>query len=70
LDEYLGHISNAGLTNVSVDKKTLVTLPDEILSQYLDAKGIEDYKNSGMGIYSVTVSGDKPECEPGSGCCC
>ena len=35
-------------------------------------KQMEDYKNSGIGVYSITVYAEKPEkgkCNPETGCC-
>ncbi len=58
-EEYLGIISKAGFTEVEVQKEKEVKLPDEILLNYLSEKGLETYKNSGIGIYSITVFGKK-----------
>ncbi|KAA3639832.1 MAG: methyltransferase domain-containing protein [Bacteroidetes bacterium] len=58
-DEYLDVISKAGFTQVEVQKEKEVKLPDEILLNYLSEKGLENYKNSGIGIYSITVFGKK-----------
>ena len=53
-----------------MQKEKLITLPDDILADYLSSQQIEDYKNSGVGIYSITVYAEKPQgCIPGNGCC-
>jgi len=70
MDEYIGIIDEVGFTDVKVQKETLVNLPDDILSKYLTDKEKEEFTNGTIGIYSITVYGKKPECEPGSGCCC
>jgi SAM-dependent methyltransferase len=70
--EYLEIIRKAGFTNIQVQKQRRITLPDEILLQYLAPEGVEAFKNSGTGIFSVTVYAEKPQpscCTPGTGCC-
>lgn len=70
--EYLDIINKSGFVNCKVQKEKLITLPDNILADYLSVKQIEDYKNSGVGIYSITVYAEKPKvtkCKPGGGCC-
>jgi ubiquinone/menaquinone biosynthesis C-methylase UbiE len=70
--EYLDIINRSGFVNCKVQKEKLITLPDDILADYLTVKQIEDYKNSGVGIYSITVYAEKPKvtkCKPGGGCC-
>lgn len=69
-DEYLNLIKEAGFESITVQKEKLITIPDDILSNYLSADEIREFKESGVGIYSVTVFGRKPSCcDPGTGCC-
>jgi SAM-dependent methyltransferase len=69
-DEYLNLIKEAGFESITVQKEKVITIPDDILSNYLSADEIKEFKESGVGIYSVTVFGRKPSCcDPGSGCC-
>lgn len=72
-EEYLKHITDAGFENVQVMKEKAIVIPDEILAGYLDAAGIEKFRNSGTSIYSITVYGEKPKaeacCDPSTGCC-
>lgn len=68
--EYLDIIRQTGFININVQKEKLITLPDDILAAYLTTKQIEEYRNSGVGIYSITVYAEKPYvCTPGNGCC-
>lgn len=69
MDDYIGIIDNVGFTDVKVQKENLVNLPDEILSNYLTDTEKAEFENGTIGIYSITVFGKKPMCEPGSGCC-
>ncbi len=73
--EYLDIITEAGFTNISLQKEKKIVIPDEILQQYLTTEEIQLYKATGTTIVSITVYGEKPAkderkcCEPGSTCC-
>jgi arsenite methyltransferase len=70
--EYLDIINETGFSNVSLQKEKRIDLPDDILKNYLSEEEIQLLRNSGTGIYSITVYGEKPKnacCEPGAGCC-
>jgi len=69
LDEYLRLINKAGFTDVVVQKEKITVLPQEILAKYLNETEITDYQLGKFGIFSVTVYGQKPNCDPNSGCC-
>ncbi|WP_143309097.1 arsenite methyltransferase [Chitinophaga vietnamensis] len=67
---YLGLIEESGFTNLAIQKEKTINIPDDILLQYMDAAAIQDFRNSGTGIYSITVYAEKPAaacCAPG--CC-
>ena len=69
-DEYLNLIAEAGFEAITIQKEKQITVPDDVLSPYLSLQEIADFKNSGTGIYSITVFARKPNCcTPGSGCC-
>ena len=65
--EYLGLIEATGFTGVILQKEKPITVPDDILAQYLSKEEIIDFKASGTGIYSVTVYAEKP---PETKTCC
>lgn len=56
---YLNIISDKGFENIELQKEKLITVPDDILSNYLSAEEIDTYKKSGTGIYSITVYAEK-----------
>ena len=58
-DEYLKIINEAGFDNVEIKKSKTIELPDNELDEILSAKEIELYRNSNVGIYSITVVGYK-----------
>jgi hypothetical protein len=68
---YLELIDVTGFKNVVLQKEKIIHIPDDILSQYLNASEISEFRQSGTGIVSVTVFAQKPEtaacCAPG--CC-
>ena len=74
-NEYLGIIDEAGFKNITLQKEKNITLPDDILSNYLSPDEIKQYKTSNINIQSITVYAEKPAkderncCEPGSKCC-
>lgn len=69
-EEYLNLIKETGFTTITVQKEKVITIPDEILKLYVSEEDIKAFKNSGVGIYSITVFAKKDSCcKPGSGCC-
>jgi len=58
-DEYLKIIKDKGFKNIIVQKEKAVVLPNDILSNYLTKDEIEIYKESGSGIFSITVYAEK-----------
>ena len=68
---YLELIEATGFSNITLQKEKLITIPDDILINYISKEQIADFRNSGMGIFSVTVYAEKPAatacCAPG--CC-
>lgn len=73
--EYLGIIAEAGFANVLVQKEKDITLPDDVLANYLTEAEIAQYKAGNSRIKSITVYAEKAAkderncCEPGNGCC-
>lgn len=67
---YMELIEMNGFQNITIQKEKPITVPDDILSTYLTSEEIDQFKNSGTGIFSVTVFAQKSKdacCEPG--CC-
>ncbi len=58
-DEYLKIISETGFKNVEVKKTKVIDLPDEILREYLSESDLKQYRESGIGILSITVTAEK-----------
>lgn len=57
---YLAMIKDSGLVNIIVQKDKMITIPDETLLNYLDQTELKKFKESGSGIFSITVYAEKP----------
>ena len=42
-----------------IQKEKVITIPDDILSKYLNENQIAEYKKSEIGIFSITVYAEK-----------
>ena len=58
-DEYIGIINNTGFRNVEIKLTKTVTIPNDILIKYLSEEQLVQYNKSGIGIFSITVVGEK-----------
>jgi arsenite methyltransferase len=59
-NEYLHIIKDAGFVNIEIQKDKKITLPDEILSAYLNDAEMKQAKLGDLGIFSITVFAEKP----------
>lgn len=67
---YLDLIEANHFRQINVQKQKLITVPDDILAQYLSKEEIETFKTSNTGIYSITVFAQKKEEDCcGADCC-
>lgn len=69
---YLELIEANGFKTITVQKDKPIIISDDILSQYLSAEQIIEFKQSGTGIRSITVYAEKPSTEKtccGPECC-
>lgn len=58
-DEYIGIIKKTGFKNVEIKQTKTITIPDDILIKYLNEEQLSEYNSSGIGIFSITVVGEK-----------
>lgn len=68
--KYMSIIHETGFVNISVQKEKPIHIPDDILIRYISQGKIDAYKQSGKGIFSITVYGEKTKescCAPD--CC-
>lgn len=68
---YLELIGAGGFSNIKLQKEKAITIPDDILTLYLGADQLQQFKSGNTGIFSITVYAEKPAdagcCAPG--CC-
>ena len=60
LNQYLEITKYTGFVNLKIHKEKAVTVPDEILMNYLNKDELDQFKTSGAGIFSITVYAEKP----------
>jgi len=65
-EKYMDLIAKMGFINITIHKEKEILLPDEVLKPYLSTEEIAGFRKSGTGIFSVTISGEKPA----KGCVC
>lgn len=58
-DEHFAIIRQAGFENITLQKEKVITIPDDILENYLSPDEIKGYKESGVGVFSITVYAEK-----------
>ena len=58
-EEYLGLIDESVFKDVKVVKTKTIILPDSILIKYLNEEELKNYKDNSIGIFSITVYGNK-----------
>ena len=59
INEYLGIIGKQGFKNITVHKQKDISIPENILANYLTEDEITSFQNGETGIFSITVSGYK-----------
>lgn len=57
---YIEIAAAAGFHNIAVLKEKQIIIPDETLRKFLDENALVEFKQSGAGIYSITLYGEKP----------
>jgi len=60
IKDYLNIIDKAGFEEVRIKKNKPIEVPDSMLQDFISGEKLEMYKNSGTGIFSITVVGKKP----------
>ncbi len=59
MDKYVGIIREQGFRNIEIHKQKEIEIPEDVLKQYLTNAEISKFKNKEIGIFSITVSGEK-----------
>lgn len=70
---YLELIEATGFKNITIQKEKSIVVPDDILINYINQEELNTFRNSNMGIYSITVYAEKIPAEKEACCapgCC
>ncbi len=59
MEDYLDIMKNAGLNKVTIQKSRQDLLPDDLLLDYITPEQLKTFKQSGFGIFSITVYAEK-----------
>lgn len=57
--DILSEIKKAGFKDICIERTKTVVIPDEVLYEHLDENTIQKYKSGNVGVYSITVTGQK-----------
>ena len=57
--DYLQLIEAQGFLNVQIQKEKPIVIPDDILSKYLSEEEVKTFNQKAVGIFSITVYGEK-----------
>jgi SAM-dependent methyltransferase len=58
-EEYLGIVERQGFTDIQIHKERKIEVPDHVLTACISEMELDSFKQSGAGIYSITVSAKK-----------
>lgn len=57
--EYLKIIEKQGFAQIETQKEKPIIIPEKVLANYLNKDELNQFKNSGAGIFSITVTAKK-----------
>ncbi|MBW6535063.1 MAG: arsenite methyltransferase [Mariniphaga sp.] len=57
--EYLKIIKKQGFSHVEIHKEKPIVIPEKVLAGYLNESELNQFKNAGAGIYSITLTAKK-----------
>jgi arsenite methyltransferase len=60
MNKYMMVIADSGFLNIKVHKQKEINLPESLLAEYNDMNEIGSYRNGETGIFSITVSAERP----------
>jgi len=59
IDRYLEMMKDSGMINIKVLKDKKISIPDDTLLNFLTKTELKNFKESGAGVYSITVYAEK-----------
>lgn len=58
--EYMELVQSSGFTNLTLQKRKAIVIPDDILRNYMGEAEITAFRAGGDGVFSITLYGEKP----------
>lgn len=58
-EEYLKIIADQGFSDIQIIKEKQIKISDDVLSEFLSAQELKDFKDSGTGIYCITITANR-----------
>jgi arsenite methyltransferase len=68
--DYLSVIKETGFSTIRVQKSKTIHVPDSILLEFITADELKTFRNTGAGIFSITVYAEKKADSTGCGDSC
>ncbi|MCU0370393.1 MAG: arsenite methyltransferase [Bacteroidales bacterium] len=65
VEEYMKMLEKAGFEEISIKDEKKLELPDAMLHYYLPPEETTEFREGRSGIYSITLSAEKPCCHAG-----
>jgi SAM-dependent methyltransferase len=59
MDKYVNIIELNGFRDITIHKQKMISIPEDVLKNYLPKDEILSFQKGGTGIYSITISGSK-----------
>lgn len=61
--DYLEIQTDAGFVNINIQKEKQILLPKEVVNKFLSEAEVSEFKEKGLGIYSITVFAERPDAD-------
>lgn len=65
VEEYIAMLEKIGFEEISIHEENKLELPDAMLHYYLPPDEAQEFRDGVPGIYSITLSAEKPCCHAG-----
>jgi arsenite methyltransferase len=65
MDQYVQILTESGFEEITFHEERKLELPDAMLHYYLPPEEAQQYREGAQGIYSVTLTAEKPCCHAG-----
>jgi hypothetical protein len=69
LDDYLDLLQATGFRNVQIQRENKINIPSDVMEHYLTPDEIDSFTKDDLGVFSITVYGEKPSDCCDSNCC-